>query len=124
MPTIGDRDKLGYTIIWSRIYNVIPMLPAPPPQPSPPHPTPPDKDCSLPHLVLQDSGLEHSLFLYPKPMGYCPKLGAWAKLGGLQVYGVSEFQVYDRRIQSAAGEIRCPEAASHSKPSQMYMILL
>ena len=99
VPTIGDRDKLGYTIIWSKIYSVIPMLPCTPP-PAPPPPQKAwawDKDCSLPHLVLQDSGLEHSLFLYPKPMGYCPKLGAWAKLVSLQVYGVSKFQVYDSK---------------------------
>ena len=36
VPTIGDRDKLGYTIIWSKIYSVIPMLPCTPP--APPHP--------------------------------------------------------------------------------------
>lgn len=27
MPTLGDRGKLGYTLIWSRIYRVVPHSP-------------------------------------------------------------------------------------------------
>ena len=59
----------------------------------------------------QDSGIEEIIFLHHEPMGYYPKSGAGAKVGGFQVNDVSGFQVSDGKdVECCGRKVRHPKA--------------